>query len=67
MSSRATIARMLAGVRAATRALAATSDIADEVTTPFCVWSASTYLCALQVRFLDYRVGSAAVALCEES
>ena len=58
---------VLAGVRAATRA--ATSDIADEVTTPFRVWSASFYLCALQVRLLDSstRVDSAAVALCEES
>ena len=56
---------MLAGVRAATRA--ATSDIADEVTTPLCVWFASTYLCALQARLLDYRVDSVAVALCEES
>ena len=56
---------VLAGVRAATRAT--TSDIADEVDTPFCVWSASIYLCALQVRLLDYRVDSAAVALCEES
>ena len=53
---------MLAGVRAGTRA--ATRDIADEVTTPFRVWSASIYLCALQVRLLDYRVDSAAVALC---
>jgi hypothetical protein len=49
-------------VRTAMRA--ATSDIADEVTTPFRVWSASIYLCALQVRLLDYRVDSAAVALC---
>ena len=43
-----------AGVRAGVRA--ATRDIADEVTTPFRVWSASIYLCALQVRLLDYRV-----------
>ena len=43
---------------------AAPRDIADEVTTPFRVWSASIYLCALQVRLLDYRVDSAAVALC---
>ena len=40
--------RHLAGVRAAaTRA--ATSNIADEVITPFRAWSASIYLCALQV------------------
>ena len=40
---------------------AATSNIADEVTTraPFRAWSASIYLCALQVRLLDYRVDSA--------
>ena len=38
---------VLAGVRAATRA--ATSDIADEVITPFRAWSASVYLCVLQV------------------
>ena len=37
------------GVRAATRA--ATSDIADEVIMPFRAWSASIYLCALQVQF----------------
>ena len=48
-------------VRAATRA--ATRDIADEMTTPFRVWSASIYLCALQIRLLDYSVDSAAVAL----
>ena len=46
---------VLAGVRAVTRA--ATRDIADEVTTPFRAWSPSIYLCALQVRLLDYRVG----------
>ena len=38
---------VLAGVRAATRA--ATTSIADEVNTPFRAWSASIYLCALQV------------------
>ena len=48
---------MSAGTRAATH------DIADEVTTPFRVWSVSVYLCALQVRLLDYRVDTAAVAL----
>ena len=46
---------VLAGVRAAMRA--ATRDISDEVTTPFRAWSTSIYLCALQVRLLDYRVG----------
>ena len=38
---------VLVGVRVATRA--ATRDIADEMTTPFRAWSASIFLCALQV------------------
>ena len=39
---------VLAGVRTAMRA--ATSDIADEVTTPFRAWFAYTHLCGPQVR-----------------